>query len=107
MKPAHLEIGAADEDEARDFFTTLFGWRFMPMDRGGWFDTGPIKTGLHGGDPEPGIVVYFDVPDIEQAVETVRFLGGISDDPTPHEPGFGRFATCRGPQGIRFGLRQA
>lgn len=106
MKPAYLEIGAPDDENARTFFESLFGWPFTAMENGGWFDTGEIKAGLHGKDDRPAIIVYFDVPDIEVAVSRVRQLGGTAADPTPEEPGFGRFATCTDPQGIRFGLRQ-
>lgn len=106
MKPSYLEIGAPDDENVRAFFEELFGWSFTPMENGGWFDTGEIKTGLHGKDDRPAIVVYFDVPDIEAAVARVRQLGGTADDPTPEEPGFARFSTCADPQGIRFGLRQ-
>ena len=106
MKPVYLEIGAPNEDDARAFFEDLFGWSLTPMENGGWFDTGSIKTGLHGKDDRPAIVVYFDVPDIEVAVAKVRQLGGTAEDPTPEVPGFGRFSTCADPQGIRFGLRQ-
>lgn len=106
MRPSYLEIGVPDDTEARDFFTTLFGWSFTPMDNGGWFDTGEVKTGLHGDDDRPAIVVYFEVDDVETAVAKVRELGGTASDPTPEEPGFGRFSTCEDPQGVRFGLRQ-
>lgn len=106
MKPSYLEIGAPDGDRARTFFANLFGWSFTPMENGGWFDSGAIRTGLHGKDDRPAIVVYFEVPDIEEAVLRVRSLGGTADDPTPEEPGFGRFSTCSDPQGVRFGLRQ-
>ena len=105
-RPAYLEIGAPDDARARSFFADLFGWTFTPMENGGWFDTGDIKTGLHGQDDRPAIVVYFDVSDIKAAVARVRELGGTADEPTPEEPGFGRFSTCADPQGIRFGLRQ-
>ena len=106
MKPSYLEIGSRDENDARDFFVTLFGWTFSPMEHGGVFETGGLKTGLHGDDPKPGILVYFDVPDIRKAVERVRHLGGVAEDPSPEEPGFGRFAACTGPDGIRFGLHE-
>ena len=107
MKPSYLEIGAPDEDRARTFFADLFDWTFTPMENGGWFDTGEIRTGLHGQDDRPAITVYFEVADIEAAVARVRTLGGTADDPTPPEPGFGRFSTCADPQGVRFGLRQS
>ena len=106
MKPSYLEIGAPDDAKAQSFFTDLFEWSFTPMENGGWFDSGEIKTGLHGKDERPAIIVYFTVSDIEAAIAKVRCLGGTADDPTPDEPGFGRFSICTDPQGIRFGLRQ-
>jgi hypothetical protein len=106
MKPSYLEIGAPDDGKARSFFADLFGWSFTSMENGGWFDSGDIKTGLHGDDDRPAIVVYFAVEDIEAAVERDRQLGGEANDPTPEVPGFGRFSTCSDPQGVRFGLRQ-
>ena len=106
MKASYLEIGAPDGERARAFFAELFAWPFTPMDSGGWFDSGDIRTGLHGQDDRPAIVVYFEVPDIDTAGARVRELGGDAEDPTPDVPGFGRFSTCADPQGIRFGLRQ-
>ena len=71
----------------------------------GWFQTPFIKAGLHGNDPTAGILVFFSVPNLEEAMEKVKELGGEADEPT-EEPGFGRFSTCRDQQGIRFGLHR-
>ena len=106
MKPSYLEIGAPDDARAQSFFGDLFGWAFTKMDNGGWFDSGEIMTGLHGKDDRPGIIVYFEVSDLEAMVAKVRSLGGTAEDPSPVQPGFGRFSTCADPQGIRFGLRE-
>lgn len=106
MGPSHLEIGTSDEGGTREFLKELFGWSFTPMDHGGVFDTGAIKTGLHGNDPAPGITVYFEVADIDAAAAKVRALGGTADDPSPEEPGFGRFSACTDPHGVKFGLHQ-
>ncbi|MEL6245134.1 MAG: VOC family protein [Pseudomonadota bacterium] len=106
MKPSYLEIGARDETKTKEFYARLFGWSFSPMEHGGVFETGGLRTGLHGGDPTPGIVVYFEVENIEDAINRVRNLGGKADNASPEEPGFGRFSACIGPDGIRFGLHQ-
>jgi uncharacterized protein len=104
---SHIEIGAADAGKTRAFFGQLFGWDFHVMGAGpeGWFETPSMKAGLHGNDPDPGIFVFFSVPDLEQAIAKVRELGGEAGEPV-EEPGFGRFSTCRDPQGIRFGLHR-
>ena len=102
-----LEIGSNDATISRVFFAQVFGWAFNPMGPSeGWFQTPSIKAGLHGNDPEPQLYVFFDVSDLEAAVERVRAAGGHADVPGPVEPGFGRFSSCRDPQGIRFGLHE-
>lgn len=104
----YLEIGSADAGRTGRFFAELFEWSLTPMgDSGdGWFDAGAIRVGLHGSDPEHGIVPYFRVTDIETAVERVRGLGGTVEEQETDEPGFGRFRNCRDATGVRFGLHQ-
>ena len=107
--PTFMEIGAKKTDGVGAFFSDLFGWKFETMGDGGegWFETPTMKVGVHGNDPDPGIVPYFKVADIEQAVAKVRELGGSADDNVADEEGFGKFCNCIGPNGIRFGLHQA
>jgi uncharacterized protein len=104
---SYIEFGAGDAGKARAFLVQMFGWDFHLMGPGpeGWFQTPSIKAGLHGNDPTPGIFVFFSVPDLEEAIAKVRELGGEAGEPS-EEPGFGRFSTCRDPQGIPFGLHQ-
>ena len=68
-----------------------------------------------GGSDLPGSItveaegdrrILFLRGDIDAAVVQVRSLGGRAGDPSPEEPGFGRFSTCTDDQGIPFGLRQ-
>ncbi len=101
-----LELGAANTQQSRPFFEQVFGWKFHPMKRGGWFQAPTMRVGMHGEDPQPQIYVFFEVPDLEQAMAKVREAGGEADPPSPEEPGFGRFSNCRDPEGIRFGLHQ-
>jgi len=103
----HIEIGAVAGAKSSTFFSALFGWQYSSMgEGGGWFDTPTCKAGLHPSDPSPGITVYFSVPNIEQAAETVRKLGGEAGDISPEEPSFGRFCPCKDPEGVVFGLHQ-
>jgi uncharacterized protein len=105
---SYLEIGAKDAAISRVFFEKLFGWSFHPMgsDGEGWFQTPSIKAGVHGNDPEPQFSIFFDVPDLIAAIAQVKELGGQADEPSPDEPGFGKFCACHDPQGVRFGLHQ-
>jgi predicted enzyme related to lactoylglutathione lyase len=101
-----IEIGTTDTEQLRPFFERVFGWTFHPMARGaGWFQAPSMRVGMHGGDT-PQIYVFFEVPNLEQAMLLVREAGGEAEPPPPEEPGFGRFSLCRDPQGMRFGLHQ-
>ena len=104
-----LELGSAEADTGKSqvFFEKVFGWHFHPMPQGGgWFQAPRIRIGLHGNDPGPGIYVFFEVRDLEEAIAAVLAAGGEADPPQTEEPGFGRFSNCRDPHGIRFGLHQ-
>jgi uncharacterized protein len=105
---SYLEIGAQDAKASHRFFERLFGWSFHPLgdDGEGYFQTPSVKAGLHGNDPVPQFYIFFSVPDLAVAIAQVKALGGETDEPGPDEPSFGRFCTCRDPQGIRFGLHQ-
>jgi predicted enzyme related to lactoylglutathione lyase len=107
-KVSFIELGTAqpDVERSRLFFEKLFGWQFHPMPRGGWFQAPSMRVGLHGSDPGPQIYLFFEVSDLEQAIAVVRESGGEADAPVTEEGDFGRFASCRDPQGIRFGLHQ-
>jgi uncharacterized protein len=105
--PTYLEIGSAAAPSTAKFFADVFGWAFTPMGaEGGWFQTPTMKVGLHGGDAAPQIHVYFAVTDLAAAVARIRAAGGHASEPGPDEPGFGRFANCKDPTGIAFGLHQ-
>lgn len=103
-----VEFGTAEPDvgKSRSFFEKLFGWQFHPMPKGGWFQAPSMRLGLHGNDPVPQVYIFFEVRDLERAITIVRESGGQADSPVTEEGDFGRFAFCRDPQGIRFGLHQ-
>ncbi|MDF3834925.1 VOC family protein [Cupriavidus basilensis] len=106
---SYLEIGAGKAQASRQFFGDLFGWAFQSTQQPGegWFGNHEMRIGLHGGDPTPGILVFFEVSDMATARARVVELGGTADMPSPDEPGFGIFCLCTGPEGIRFGLHQS
>ena len=100
-----MEIGTDDHGATKAFFAAVFDWSWKGEDERGWFenDSGPI--GLHGGDA-PMIVPYFPVADIDAAMERVRGAGGTVIGDVNREEGFGAFATCADPRGVRFGLHE-
>ena len=100
--PWHFELGVPDTDRGRAFYGSLFGWT---IDERGWIETGGVPGGMHGDDPETGIVLHFTVPDIQLAAERVRELGGEADE--LEEPDVtGWYTSCRDDQGVAFGLHQ-
>jgi len=102
-----VEIGTTDTDRTSAFFADVFGWKFTPMDTGGgWFQAPTMRIGLHGDDPQPQLYVFLEVPDLDDAVARVRDAGGTVEAPGPEVAGFGRYANCKDPQGIVFGLHQ-
>ena len=106
----HFEIPADDTMQGREFWGSLFDWKFRGM-------PGPFEyhmtqlseqTGGAITDMEPGkrgMRVYFDVDDINAAAARVKELGGEANDPRP-VPGRGWFSTCKDPHGNDFGLWQ-
>ena len=102
-----FEMGVPDVAQAQRFYGDLLQWTFESMgDSGAVITTTGGRAGLHPGDEARQIVTYFHVDDIEAAVQRVEELGGHADEPSPDEPGFGRFVTCRDDQGVAFGLHQ-
>jgi predicted enzyme related to lactoylglutathione lyase len=106
-----FELGVGDVDRARDFYGSLFDWKFFDQGSGARIETPNVPGGLHGGDAGASPYVFFRVDDLDVAVARVRELGGeIGDDLGGDDPDtvarFGRFAMCKDDQGSSFGLHQ-
>lgn len=102
---ALAEFPADDPERARRFWTELLGVSLDPRreDEGrGWQTrTGGAELGLHERGPGPGdrqSLPYFDVPDLAEALERVKTLGGEVIHPGD------RWAVCRDTEGSPFGL---
>ena len=99
----YFTIGVQDPERARTFFGGLFGWGFstgnMP---GGFHIEGTTPAGgLHGGGVQ-GVRPYFQVPDVREAAEQVRRLGGWAGAVKGSAAGW--YADCRDDQGTEFSL---
>ncbi len=108
-----FELGVEDADRGRAFYEGLFGWRFEPGPSGEGFTIAArnVAGGIHGGDRGAAPYVFFQVDDMEAALERVRALGGTVEgtDVEGDEESvarFGRFKLCRDDQGSPFGLHQ-
>jgi predicted enzyme related to lactoylglutathione lyase len=109
-QPVHIEIPADDTAKGREFWGSLFGWKFEAFP--GPFEYHMARISDQAGaaitNMEPGkhgIRTYFDVDDINAGVEQVRKLGGESGEAAP-VPNMGWFATCKDTAGNEFGLWQ-
>jgi predicted enzyme related to lactoylglutathione lyase len=105
-EPTFLEIGVPDGDRGRTFFGELLGWGVTPMSNDNYLMQSPtVQVGVHGGDEDRIMLVFFSVPDLDGAMKRVSELGGTADEPRAGGE-FGRFAICADDQGLRFGLHQ-
>ena len=110
---AFFEIGVADAERGRAFYSGLFGWTFEAGPSGGAFmiATANVPGGMHGDDPGASPYVFFQVDDMTSALERVRELGGVVEDldvegDEQSIARFGRFKLCRDDQGSPFGLHE-
>ena len=106
----HFEIRAGDAGRAQGFWSSLLGWSFNAMP--GEFpytmaDTGGgLTAGLYQSESaDRGLIVYFDVDDLDASLEQVRELGGKPGEKGP-VPEIGWFSHCEDTEGNQFGLFQ-
>lgn len=113
----HFDIGAENPDRAKNFYQSLFGWKFETLP--GPMNYTLIQTtdlnearGLGGGmtkrakEDQPGIVDFIGVKSIEDSLLAVEQLGGKILKPKQAVPGWGYLAVCLDTENNRFGLFQ-
>jgi predicted enzyme related to lactoylglutathione lyase len=112
----HFEIPAADVERAKAFYGGLFGWEFStpPGFPDYWtFLTGDPEADAGGGlmereTPEQeGLVSYFGVESVDDALARVEELGGQVVVPKQPAPGMGWFAHFLDPEGNLFAVWQS
>lgn len=103
-----IEFPADDPDRARSFWTGVLGVELVgrSADEGqGWQTRGDHPTlGVHERGRGPGdtnSLPYFEVADLQAALERVRELGGEVVHPGS------RWAVCRDSEGSPFGLAES
>jgi predicted enzyme related to lactoylglutathione lyase len=106
----HIEIPADDTGKAREFWGSLFGWKFEAYPGPSEYHMTRItdRSGLAITNMEPGkrgMRSYFDVDDINAAAGRVKELGGEASDAMP-VPNMGWFSVCKDTEGNEFGLWQ-
>jgi uncharacterized protein len=106
----HLEIPAGDTGKAREFWGSLFGWKFEQAPGPTEYHMTQLSEATGGaiyaadGDKR-GARVYLDVDDVNSESARVSELGGEGGEVMP-VPGMGWFAICKDTEGNEFGLWQ-
>jgi predicted enzyme related to lactoylglutathione lyase len=106
-----FDIPADDTGRARAFYQALFGWETgtfpVPFKDDFW----AVSTGGEiGGDlfrrefAGQQIMIYIDVPSIDEYLERVGALGGRALTGRVPVPGMGWLAVCEDTEKNRFGL---
>ncbi|NYH77599.1 hypothetical protein FHR84_000913 [Actinopolyspora biskrensis] len=112
--PCWIDLGVPDPAAARDFYRSVFGWRFESMDpegnRYGVFRSdGKAVAGLGPLDEEgarPAWMIYFNAADADEAADRVRRAGGgVRVEPFDAE-GQARLAQFTDPLGAEFAVWQ-
>ena len=117
----HFEIPADDEDRARKFYQSVFGWTFQVLpemeyslamttplnEQGIPAQPGAINGGIfRRGDMLQAPVVTIDVDDIDAALEQIGRTGGKTVRGRMEVPGSGWNAYFRDSEGNVIGLWQ-
>ena len=123
-KVTHFELGVDDLDRAKNFYSTVFGWKLDTMDMpGGGQYTGIITTdvdpqtmtptqpgAINGGmvlrseTVTPAPVVTIEVSGIDAALAQVETAGGTTVAPRTEIPGMGAYAYFTDLEGNVMGL---
>jgi predicted enzyme related to lactoylglutathione lyase len=108
-----FELGVGDAGKGRAFYEGLFGWGFEtgPSAHGWVISTPGVPGGMHPGDAGAVPYLFFEVDDMDAALERVQAMGGEIVDfdaggDESSEARFGRFKFCKDDQGSSFGLHQ-
>lgn len=108
----HFELMTADPEKCRAFYGKVFDWQFDAKSMPGYtlVNTGSEPTGgvfpKPDTAPHPCVNVYFQVPDIDEALNKVKEEGGAVLVPKTAIPNVGHFAMFTDPEGISVGIMQ-
>lgn len=109
------ELATRDPKKAQDFYGKLLGWTFTKMDdQDYWYvnNNGRMNGGMmlmteEWGDMPANWMNYFNIENIDEAVERVKANGGSIMGQINEAPGVGRFAITTSPSGAVISIMQA
>ena len=107
-----FEIPADNQERAKKFYGSLFGWKITPFP--GLPDYEHIDTGGADASPDGGlmkrmhpthtITTYISVPSVTRFMAKVTKLGGEICRPKTAVPGMGYFAICQDTENNAFAI---
>ena len=108
------ELATRDVDKAKDFYGKVMGWEFESDERGyvmiknkGRMNGGMLKMDEKWGDAPPNWSVYFNISDLDKALEKVPELGGNVIMGKTSAGEVGEFAIISDPAGGMITIMQA
>jgi uncharacterized protein len=110
----HVELNTNDLERARQFYTSLFGWKLqdMPMPGGGLYTMIDVGGGTGGGmmampGMPPQWLAYVGVDDIATATKKARELGAKVVKDVTEVGQFGSMSIITDPTGALLAMWQA
>ncbi len=113
----HVELQTRDVAKAKQFYTSLFGWKLsdMPMPGGGGsYTLIDVGEGTGGGmyqnsDPHaaPQWLAYVSVDDVGASTQRARELGATVLSDVMQVGDFGKMSVLQDPAGATFALWQS
>src|SRR5438874_2457105 len=101
-----FEVGAADQEPLKRFYSELFGWRLQQMPQGRYVlvDTAG-GSGINGGigfsnEGWPWLSFYVWVDDVQATLDRANRLGGTIVVPVSEVPGLLSWAMFNDPDGL-------
>ncbi|MCG0240071.1 MAG: VOC family protein [Firmicutes bacterium] len=110
FRVVHWEIMGKDPTRLREFYQALFGWTFEVVPQFDYALTGPQESAVSGGigkDETPKVIIYVEVPDLEETLRRAESLGGQVALPPTEVPGGPTLAVFTDPEGNHIGLIKA
>lgn len=117
----HFEVPTDDQDRAKNFYSSAFGWKLTPMPEMDYTTVVTTATGEQGMPSEPGAInggmfhregelsspiVTVEVDDIDATLEKIDGLGGTTVTDKQEIPDMGFYAYFRDSEGNLMGLWQ-
>jgi predicted enzyme related to lactoylglutathione lyase len=115
-RPGWIDLASPHPETARAFYSELFGWYSYTLSVPGYGDytvftlggvQGPEVAGMQplADDTQPpSWTCYFEVADLQTAVDAVKAAGGRELTPPRDYAGIGSMALCMDPEGADFGV---